>query len=140
MIQCFGTGLLPLLNFSRGRLGPPKSLGRPPGSFRAVETAKTNDSTEAYMNIVAQHRITDLEKFSSLDAAEIAEGAPVGVQLRQFFPLQGGQTAICLWEADSIDTLRDYLDPATAGVSENTYFEVDTERSLGLPEPAAAGA
>ena len=48
--------------------------------------------------------------------------------------------AACLWEADSIDTLRDYLDSATAGVSENTYFEVDTERAMGLPEAAAAGA
>jgi hypothetical protein len=92
------------------------------------------------MNIVAQHRITDPEKFSAVDAAEIAEGAPAGVQLRQFFPPQDGQAAICLWEADSIDTLRDYLDPATAGVTENTYFEVDADRSLGLPEPAAAGA
>ncbi|HSI81706.1 MAG TPA: hypothetical protein VK919_13755 [Solirubrobacterales bacterium] len=92
------------------------------------------------MNIVAQHRITDPEKFSSLDPAELAEGGPLGVQLRQFFPPQDGSAAICLWEADSIDTVRDFLDPATAGVTENTYFAVDADRSMGLPEPAAAGA
>jgi hypothetical protein len=105
-----------------------------------VETAKTDESTEVTMNIVAQHRITDPEKFSSMDAKEVAGGGPPGVQLRQFFPPQDGSVAICLWEADSIDTLRDYLDPATAGVTENTYFEVDEERALGLREAAAARA
>jgi hypothetical protein len=48
--------------------------------------------------------------------------------------------AVCLWEADSVDTLRDYLDSVTAGASENTYFEVDRERAMGLPETAAADA
>jgi hypothetical protein len=92
------------------------------------------------MNIVAQHRITDPEKFSSLDANQVADGGPPSVQLRQFLPPQEGSRAICLWEADSIDTLREYLDPATAGVTENTYFEVDDERALRLPEAAAASA
>jgi hypothetical protein len=46
--------------------------------------------------------------------------------------------AVCLWEADSIGTLRDYLDQVTAGASENAYFEVDADRALGLPQAAAA--
>jgi hypothetical protein len=57
-----------------------------------------------------------------------------------FFPSQDRSAAVCLWEADSIDALRDYLDPATAGASENTYFEVNGELAMGLPETAAAGA
>jgi len=92
------------------------------------------------MNIVVQHRITDPEKFFSMNAEEVAGGGPAGVQGRQFFPSRDQSVAVCLWEADSIDTLRGYLDPATAGVSENTYFEVDTQRAMGLPETAAAGA
>ena len=90
------------------------------------------------MHIVAQHRITDPEKFFSMDAEEVAEGGPADVQGRQFFPSSDGTVAVCLWEADSIDSLRDYLDPATAGVAENTYFEIDTDRAMGLPEAAAA--
>jgi hypothetical protein len=39
-----------------------------------------------------------------------------------------------------MDALRGYLDPATAGVTENAYFEVDGEHALGLPEAAAASA
>jgi hypothetical protein len=86
------------------------------------------------MHVVVQHRITDPEKFFSMNAEEVAGGGPPGVQGRQFFPSQDRSAAVCLWEADSIDTLRDYLDPATAGVSENAYFEVDRERAMGLPE------
>jgi hypothetical protein len=92
------------------------------------------------MHVVVQHRITDPEKFFSMNAEEVAGAGPPGVQGRQFFPSQDKSVAVCLWDADSIDTLRDYLDPATAGASENTYFEVDTERAVGLPETAAAGA
>jgi hypothetical protein len=90
------------------------------------------------MNVVVQHRITDPEKFFSMDAEEVSGGGPPGVQGQQFYPSQDKKVAVCLWEADSIDAIRDYLDPATAGASENTYFEVDGERAMGLPETATA--
>jgi hypothetical protein len=92
------------------------------------------------MNVVVQHRITDPEKFASMDAEEVAGGGPAGVQLRQFLAAQDGSMAFCLWDADSVDNLRDYLDPATAGVTENAYFEIDAETAVGLPQTAAAGA
>jgi hypothetical protein len=92
------------------------------------------------MHVVALHRITDPDGFFSMNAEEVAGGGPPGVRGRQFFPSTDRSSAACLWEADSIDSLRNYLDPATEGVSENTYFEVDTERAMGLPEAAAAGA
>jgi hypothetical protein len=47
--------------------------------------------------------------------------------------------ADCLWEAESLDALRDYLDPATRGFCQNTYFEVDSNSAMGLPLPASAG-
>jgi hypothetical protein len=92
------------------------------------------------MHISVQHRITDPDKFFSMNAEEVVGGGPPGVQGRQFFPSRDRSVAVCLWEADSIDTLRGYLDSATAGASENTYFEVDTEFAMGLPQTAAARA
>jgi hypothetical protein len=92
------------------------------------------------MHVVAMHRITDPDKFFSMNADEVAGGGPPGVRGRQFFPSKEGSTAVCLWEADSVESLRNYLDPLTAGASENTYFEVDAERAMGLPEAAAARA
>ena len=91
------------------------------------------------MHVVVQHRITDPKKFSELDVAGIAAG-PSGTHAYQFFPSTDATAAVCLWETDSIDALRGYLDPATAGVMENRYFEVDSEHALGLPTPAAAAA
>ncbi len=90
------------------------------------------------MNVVVLHRITDPEKFFSIDAEQVSTGGPPGVQGRQFFPSTDRSSAVCLWEAESVDQLRDYLDPATAGASENTYFEVDAEYAVGLPEAATA--
>ena len=92
------------------------------------------------MHVSVHHRITDPGKFFSMNAEEVVGGGPPGVQGRQFFPSRDRSQAACLWEADSVDTLRDYLDPRTDGASENTYFEVDTEVAMGLPQTAAAGA
>jgi hypothetical protein len=92
------------------------------------------------MHVSVQHRITDPDKFFSMNPEEVLGGGPPGVQARQFFPSADRSIAACLWEADSVDTLRDYLDRVTAGASENTYFEVDTELAMGLPQTASAGA
>jgi hypothetical protein len=90
------------------------------------------------MYLLVQHRITDLDKFNSMDAQDVAGGAPSGSQLQQFLPPKDGSVATCVWQTDSIDGLRGYLDPATAGVTENTYIEIDEETAVGLPETAAA--
>jgi hypothetical protein len=92
------------------------------------------------MHVVAQHRILDPDRFFSMDPQEIAEKAPSGVQARQFFPSEDRSTAVCLWEGDSIDAVRDYIDSVTGDASQNTYFEVNAEYALGLPEPAATSA
>ena len=92
------------------------------------------------MFVGVQHRITDPDRFFSGDAKEVAENAPNGVTGRMFCPSQDKTTAICLWEGPSIDAVRDYIDSITGDSAENMYFEVSTELSLGLPEPATASA
>jgi hypothetical protein len=91
------------------------------------------------MHVVVQHRITDRRKFAAMDAAAVAAGPP-GTQAYWFLPSADATAAVCLWETGSIDALRGYLDPATAGVMENRYFEVDGEHAFGLPTAAAAAA
>ena len=53
---------------------------------------------------------------------------------------QDKSAAVCLWEADSVENLRNYMDGLTGDSAENTYFEVDGEMSMGLPEGAQASA
>lgn len=92
------------------------------------------------MHVVIQHRITDPDQFFAMDAGDINSHSPDGYELKQFFAAPDRSLATCLWQADSVDGVQAYVDPATAGKSENTYFEVDGERSMGIPEAAAASA
>jgi hypothetical protein len=90
--------------------------------------------------IVVQHRINDPEKFFGL-TQEVTGGAPAGVRPRQFCPSEDKTAAVCLWEADTLEGLREYLDSmAGAEVTENTYYVVDEQFAFGLPEQAAASA
>jgi hypothetical protein len=87
------------------------------------------------MQVVVEHKIVDREKFAEADAGAIAGGAPSGDRLQQFLPATD-LSMFCLWEAGSIDALRGYLDPATAGITENAYFEIDQPHAIGLPQAA----
>jgi hypothetical protein len=87
------------------------------------------------MKVGVIHRISDPETAQS-------RGQPLfdpheGVRLLQFCPSQDSSTATCIWEADSIDAVRDLVDPTLGDTSKQTYFAVNTEQAVGLPEVAA---
>jgi hypothetical protein len=92
------------------------------------------------MYLVVHHLVIDREKFLATNPQDIRGNAPPGVEVRHFLPARDASAADCLWKADSLDTLRDYLDPALRGICENTYFEVDAKSAMGLPETASVGA
>jgi hypothetical protein len=91
------------------------------------------------MYVVVKHRINDPERFFSL-AQPAAENAPAGVYGRQFCPSRDRSEAVCLWEAASVEAVRDYVNALTGEASENAYFEVSTEHAIGVPEPIIVGA
>lgn len=90
------------------------------------------------MQVVVHHRVIDRERFLAADPQGIAAGAPPGAKVRQFLPARDASAADCLWESESLDALREYLDAATRGFCQNTYFELASESALGLTEPASA--
>ena len=90
------------------------------------------------MYVIAQHRVVDPEAFFA-DIPSVAAKAPPGLHPRMFCPSEDRTSAVCLWQADSIETVREYLDEASAGASENSYFEVSGEHAIGLPEVARTG-
>jgi hypothetical protein len=70
------------------------------------------------------------------------EEAPAGVRGLQFYPSTDGARATCLWESESVDAVRDYVDSTLGDASVNTCWEVDAdqafaEQPLGLRTPAA---
>ena len=83
------------------------------------------------MYIVAQHRIKDPARFWSANPQ--GPGAPT---LHAAYPSNDKTNGVCLWEADSIDALRDSIDRLVGDAAENTYFEVDAGVAVGLPESA----
>jgi hypothetical protein len=91
------------------------------------------------MFVGIQHRIRDADAMLSR-SEKMAENAPPGVQARQFYLSKDRTLATCIWEANSVEAVRDYIDGTQGDSSENTYFEVDAEASEGLPDPASARA
>lgn len=81
------------------------------------------------------HRIADPERFF-----EMARGAaiPQDLRLPQSISTADRTTTMCLWEAPSVQSVRDFLEPLTAGMCENEYAEVDPGLSLGLPAATMA--
>ena len=88
------------------------------------------------MLIVVEHTITDPDAFFAL-AARVAE-APSGIKGLQFFPSVSKDRAVCLWQANSIEALKGFLEPLSAQISRNTYYEVDGTKAMGLPNLSAA--
>ena len=98
------------------------------------------------MYVVVQHQIKDPQTaFSRGEKLIKNEGAPEGARGLQFYPSRDGSTVTCLWEADSVEAIHEYVDSTLGDSSQNTCYEVDAEqafaeRPLGLPASAAIGA
>ena len=80
------------------------------------------------MYVVAIHSISDPKAFwgGQLDL-------PQGTTLPTAVPNQDGTRGICIFESDSVDTVRSLVDGATSQISTNEYFAADEENAQGLP-------
>ena len=93
------------------------------------------------MFIVVEHTVRDAAvAFARGQNLLEGRGAPAGVQVRKFYPSTDQSAVICLWEGNSLEEVRDYVDETLGDSTDNLYFEVDAEQALGLPEPAIASA
>lgn len=85
------------------------------------------------MYITAIHDISEPEKFSEVVRSATAAGFPEGIVLHSSYPSVDGTRSTCLWEADTVDTVRGVVEPAVGEFSKNEYFEVSTDLAIGLP-------
>jgi hypothetical protein len=91
------------------------------------------------MFIVVNHTITDPETaFTRSEDLLAGNGAPSGVRVREFYPSRDKADVFCLWEGNSLEEVRDYVDATLGDSSRNAYFEVDADIARGLPELAAS--
>jgi hypothetical protein len=80
------------------------------------------------MHVIAIHQISDPDAFwgGQLDL-------PEGTTLPSVFPNTDGTRGVCVFESDSVDTVRNVVDGATGAVSENEYYAVNAGNAQGLP-------
>jgi hypothetical protein len=82
------------------------------------------------MQVAVIHRIKDPDRFYSLIGDAMKEGPPPGLELPAQARGLDGRTLICLWEADSMDNLRETVESLVGEVADNEYIEAEYS---GLP-------
>ena len=58
---------------------------------------------------------------------------PTGTELPIVVPSADGARGVCLFKSDSVDTVRNLVDGATAPISKNEFFAINDTNALGLP-------
>lgn len=87
------------------------------------------------MFVTVLHQIKDPKTFFS-KAEDVVQNPPPGLKTLQFFPSEDKKQAVCLWEADSVQSVKTYLERITGTSSTNTYYPVNEEIAMGLPTGA----
>ena len=89
--------------------------------------------------IVAIHDVSDPDGFwGAAGSLEL----PADVKIVSTYPRADGSRAVCLWEADSVQKVRDIVDGAAGDISNNEFFEVDPGHAAttGLPVSSTTSA
>ena len=93
------------------------------------------------MYVAVVHRVKDPQAMLKRgEGLSDPANAPPGVVGHQFCPSKDLSAATCVWEGDSVDAIRNYIDGTLGDSSDNTYFEINEEYAQGLPQHAAARA
>jgi len=92
------------------------------------------------MFVAIHHSITDPKKWeeatSKIGPMVMQGRLPKGLKGISYLPSTDGRQANCLWEADSLENLKRFLDPLTTPAARNEYFQINAEHAFGLPAHA----
>lgn len=84
------------------------------------------------MYVLVHHAVTDPERFWST-AQQLLPTLPPELSLHTTLSAKDGTRATCLWEADSVDAVRDFLEPALGSSSRNEYAESENKEGVVVP-------
>jgi len=85
------------------------------------------------MFISVNHNINKPAEFWEAAQKSLPELPVSGVQrIINVFPATDNSQATCIWEADSIETLDNYLRSKVLDYSKETYFEINEANAMGL--------
>ncbi|MEO6253403.1 MAG: hypothetical protein ABIO79_08870 [Ferruginibacter sp.] len=87
------------------------------------------------MIIVVNHKINNPTDFWASAQKSLPQLPADGVQrVMQVMPNIDMTNAICVWEADSIETLDAYLRSKVQDWSTETYYELNAAAAMGMPQ------
>ncbi len=89
------------------------------------------------MIVAIHHNIADRKKWeeaTSKIVPMVEEGRlPQGLKALFYLPATDGRRADCVWEANSVEDLKRFLEPLTAPAARNEYIQIDAGQAMGLP-------
>lgn len=89
------------------------------------------------MHVSVHHTITDTQKWEQITRnmkTAVEQGKlPQGLKGLMYLPGTDGRKADCLWEAQSLDALKNFLDRETGTAARNEYFQINSAAAFGLP-------
>jgi hypothetical protein len=83
------------------------------------------------MLVIAHHHISDPENFWS-KAEEVTKDLPANMKVLGIFPATDGKSGTCLWEADKVEDVQQFLDLNAGAYARNYTYELNEEKSVGL--------
>ena len=84
------------------------------------------------MFVVVEHDVSNPPEFWESVRASMAK-VPSSLTLHQVYPSEDGKKAVCLWEADKLEDVRDFIEKTVGEVSDNIYFSIEQRNAIGLP-------
>ncbi len=84
------------------------------------------------MFIRVNHTISNPGEFWQR-AQQSLPNLPNGLKIHAVYPNETMNDATCIWEAESVETLKTYLEENTGDVSNNQYMPINAANAMGLP-------
>ena len=84
------------------------------------------------MYVLVHHDVIEPQRFWAV-AADSMPNLPEHLKLHQTLAARDGRKATCLWEAESVEAVRSFLEPAFGDVSRNEYAEAENREGIATP-------
>ena|SRR5258705_12536646 len=89
------------------------------------------------MYVSVHHNITNPQEWAKTTRNIMAmteQGRlPNGLKGLMYLPAVDGRRADCVWEANSVDALKNFLDRETGSAARNEYIQIKEADAFGLP-------
>lgn len=82
------------------------------------------------MYVLAHHTIHNPDRYwATAQEADI----PAALQLHVCIPARDGSHATCLWEGESVEGVKSFIESLLGDVSTNEYFEAENREGIAMP-------